>query len=178
MASASRCSRWPRGLGVDHQQLQQQFVTSSTWDYVEVRRRLALWVDAFIDPQAWIIDDTGFPKDGVRLPGWRGALGKTGNSQIGVSVHGGTDWASAAVNWRLFLPESGDDTAAGNTANPAVAEQIRARRARAGIGEQVRHLEKWRLALDMLDQLTEWGLPPGRWWPTPATAMPPNSASP
>jgi SRSO17 transposase len=27
-------------LGVDHQQL-QQFVTSSTWDYVEVRRRLA-----------------------------------------------------------------------------------------------------------------------------------------
>jgi SRSO17 transposase len=149
-------------LGVDHQQL-QQFVTSSTWDHVEVRRRLAVWAAGFIDPQAWIIDDTGFPKDGVRSPGvarmYCGALGKTGNCQIGVSVHAGTDWASAAINWRLFLPESWDDTVPGNAADPAVAEQIRARRARAGIGEQVRHREKWRLALDMLDQLIEWGMP-------------------
>ena len=29
-------------LGVDHQQL-QQFVTSSTWDHVEVRKRVARW---------------------------------------------------------------------------------------------------------------------------------------
>src|SRR5215208_2835318 len=29
-------------LGVDHQQL-QQFVTSSTWDHVGVRKRLARW---------------------------------------------------------------------------------------------------------------------------------------
>nr|WP_269323083.1 transposase [Pseudonocardia halophobica] len=29
-------------LGVDHQQL-QQFVTSSTWDYAQVRGRLARW---------------------------------------------------------------------------------------------------------------------------------------
>src|SRR3954471_16334368 len=36
-------------LGVDHQRL-QQFVTSSTWDHVEVRARLARWADAFIDP--------------------------------------------------------------------------------------------------------------------------------
>src|SRR5690349_25113286 len=80
-------------LGVDHQQL-QQFVTSSTWDHVEVRRRLAVWANEFVDPQAWIIDDTGFPKDGIRSPGvarmYCGALGKTGNCQIGVSVHAGT----------------------------------------------------------------------------------------
>src|SRR3954467_15376098 len=55
-------------LGIDHQQL-QQFVTSSTWDHVEVRRRLAVWANEFVDPQAWIIDDTGFPKDGIRSPG-------------------------------------------------------------------------------------------------------------
>src|SRR3569832_1327731 len=48
-------------LGVDHQQL-QQFVTSSTWDYVEVRRRLAGWAPEFVEPQAVIVDDTGFPK--------------------------------------------------------------------------------------------------------------------
>jgi len=152
-------------LGVDHQQL-QQFVTSSTWDYVEVRRRLAGWAAEFVDPQALIVDDTGFPKDGASSPGvarmYCGALGKTGNCQIGVSVHAATDWASAAVNWRLFLPESWDDaTVDTSTADGAqAAAEIRARRARAGIGEQVRHREKWRLALDMLDELVdEWGTP-------------------
>ena len=38
-------------LGVDHQQL-QQFVTSSTWDYAGVRRRVAGWAEEFIAPQA------------------------------------------------------------------------------------------------------------------------------
>src|SRR3954453_23499073 len=40
-----------------------------------------------------------------------------------------------------------------------LVERIRERRSRAGIGDAVRHREKWRLALDMLDQLIEWGLP-------------------
>src|SRR4051812_45377158 len=55
-------------LGVDHQRL-QQFLTSSTWDHVEVRERLARWADAVIDPDAYVIDDTGFPKDGSASPG-------------------------------------------------------------------------------------------------------------
>ena len=38
-------------LGVDHQQL-QQFVTSSTWDHVEVRKRVARWADDFLHPEA------------------------------------------------------------------------------------------------------------------------------
>ncbi|MCO1657138.1 transposase [Pseudonocardia sp. S2-4] len=59
----------------------------------------------------------------------------------------------------MFLPESWDDTRLDETADPALAEQVRQRRARAGIDDQVRHREKWRLALDMLDQLTDWGLP-------------------
>ena len=49
-------------LGVDHQQL-QQFVTSSTWDYAQVRGRLAWWAQEFIDQRAFVVDDTGFPKD-------------------------------------------------------------------------------------------------------------------
>jgi SRSO17 transposase len=77
-------------LGVDHQQL-QQFVSSSTWDYVEVRRRVARWAAAHIAPDAYAIDDTGFPKDGYDSPGvarmYCGALGKRGNCQIGVSVN-------------------------------------------------------------------------------------------
>src|SRR5215210_1798644 len=154
-------------LGVDHQQL-QQFVTSSTWDHVEVRKRVARWADEFIEPEAYVIDDSGFPKDGSDSPGvarmYSGTLGKVGNCQIGVSVHAVTDTASAAINWALFLPKSWDDTT--TTDAEAVAEIVR-RRARCKIPDQVRHREKWRLALDMLDQITGpptegggWGLPP------------------
>ena len=158
-------------LGVDHQQL-QQFVTSSTWDHVEVRKRVAQWADEFIEPEAYVIDDSGFPKDGSDSPGvarmYSGTLGKVGNCQIGVSVHAVTDTASAAINWALFLPKSWDDT---TTTDADVVTQIQRRRARCKIPDEVRHREKWRLALDMLDQITGppaqgggegggWGLPP------------------
>jgi SRSO17 transposase len=154
-------------LGVDHQQL-QQFVTTSTWDHVEVRRRLAVWAQEFVEPRALVVDDTGFPKDGKGSPGvarmYCGALGKTGNCQIGVSVHAVTDWASAAIDWRLFLPESWDDRKAEKAADGQAVAEIRARRARSAIPEEIRHREKWRLALDMLDEITGpspegWGLP-------------------
>lgn len=156
-------------LGVDHQQL-QQFVTSSTWDHVQVRGRVARWAEEFIDPRAFVVDDTGFPKDGADSPGvarmYSGSLGKVGNCQIGVSVHAVTDWASAAIDWRLFLPRSWDDTATADPDDPQTADRIRARRARSRIPEQVRHREKWRQALDMLDEITGaesgggWGLGP------------------
>jgi SRSO17 transposase len=87
---------------------------------------------------------------------YSGTLGKTGNCQIGVSVHLVTDRASAAANWRLFIPESWDDT---TMTDPVTAEAVRRRRARCKLGEDVRHREKWRLALDMLDEVTgTWGL--------------------
>jgi SRSO17 transposase len=147
-------------LGVDHQQL-QQFVSSSTWDYTEVRRRIARWAAEHIAPKAYAIDDTGFPKDGYDSPGvarmYCGALGKRGNCQIGVSVNLVSDRASSAVDWRLFNPESWDDTC---TDDELLAGAIRRRRQQAGIPDQVRHREKWRLALDMLDETREeWDLP-------------------
>jgi SRSO17 transposase len=150
-------------LGVDHQRL-QQFVSSSTWDYAVVRANLARWALATVSPDAYVVDDVGFPKDGDASPGvarqYCGALGKTGNCQVGVSVHLVTDTASAAVGWRLFLPESWDDA---TTDDPAEAARIRARRARSKIPHDVRHVEKWRLALDMLDEMiTRWGLPADR----------------
>lgn len=146
-------------LGVDHQGL-QQFLRNSTWEYGQVRRRLAGWAVDFVRPEALVIDDTGFPKDGPASPGvarmYSGALGKVGNCQIGVSVHAATDWASAALDWRLFLPASWDDT---GVEDPDEATAVRARRERAGIPDDARHREKWRLALDMLDELADWGVP-------------------
>lgn len=147
-------------LGVDHQQL-QQFITSSTWDYEQVRANVARWGSSYINPQAYVVDDTGFVKDGTASPcvarQYSGTLGKTGNCQIGVSVQMVTDTASLAANWRLFCPKSWDDT---SIDDPTAAERARRRRERAKIPDGVRHREKWRLALDMLDQMTDqWQLP-------------------
>ena len=157
-----RKSMQPMGerLGVDHQGL-QQFVSSSTWAVEPVRERLAVRAVAAIGPDAWVVDDTGFPKDGAASPGvarqYSGTLGKVANCQIGVSISAVTDTASCPLDWRLFMPERWDDAQA---ATPQAAATIRARRTRAGIPDSVRHREKWRLALDMLEELAGWGLTP------------------
>src|SRR3954464_7687497 len=91
-------------LGVDHQGL-QQFLSSSTWAVEPVRERLARRAIEGIAPQAWVVDDTGFPKDGTASPGvtrqYSGSLGKVGNCQIGVSICAVTDVASCPLDWRL-----------------------------------------------------------------------------
>ena len=126
----------------------QQFITDSPWDDRPVRRRLARRMTAEIEPDGWVVDDTALPKDGRFSPGvarqYCGALGKTANCQVIVSVNAVTDRASCPLDWRLFVPEEWD----------ADAE----RRKRAKIPEQVRHREKWRLAVDVLDELLDWGL--------------------
>jgi len=63
-------------------------------------------------------------------------LGKVRNCQIGVSVHAATDWASAALDWRLFLPASCDDA---GIEDPDAAAMVRARRRRTGIPDAARH---------------------------------------
>jgi SRSO17 transposase len=43
------------------EQCLQQFVNQSPWDWQPVRRELAVRMSAEIEPEAWIVDDTGFP---------------------------------------------------------------------------------------------------------------------
>lgn len=147
-------------LGVDHQRL-QQFITSSTWDYTAVRRRLAARALRVVTPEAWVLDDTGHLKDGDASPcvarQYTGTAGKVTNCQIAVSVHAVTDACSAPLGWRLFMPERWDETLA---ADRDAAALVAVRRKRCAIPEQVRHRPKWQLVLDMIDELAGWGHAP------------------
>src|SRR4051812_35597077 len=119
-------------LGGDHQGL-QQFVSSSTSAVQPVRERLARRPVGVIGPDAWVVDDTGFVKDGTASPGvarqYSGTLGKVGNCQVAVSICAVTDGASCPLNWRLFLPAGWDDTEASTREEAAV---IRLRRGPGG----------------------------------------------
>jgi len=131
------------------EQCLQQFVNQSPWLWEPVRRNLALRMDSEIEPEAWVIDDTGFPKFGEKSVGvarqYCGALGKVGNCQVGVSISAATPQASCPIDWRLFMPAEWD-------ADP--------RREACRVPEDVTHEPKWKLALQMIDELRGWGLEP------------------
>lgn len=132
------------------EQCLQQFVNQSPWAWAPVRARLARRMQRELEPEAWIVDDTGFPKFGRHSVGvarqYCGALGKVTNCQVGVSINAATDEASCPLDWRLFMPEEWD-----------ADEQ---RRLAAHVPEEIRHAPKWQLALEMLDELRSWGLEP------------------
>ncbi|MBN0049331.1 IS701 family transposase, partial [Streptomyces actuosus] len=83
---------------------------------------------------------------------YTGTAGKVTNCQVGVSLHLASDHASAAVNWRLFLPQTWDP------ASPKADAAKVARRTACGIPDDIGHVEKWQLALDMLDETRSWGI--------------------
>lgn len=62
--------------------------------------------------------------------------------------------ASCPVGWRLFMPASWDPASA------EAAVDVGLRRARAQVPDDVGHREKWRLGLDMIDEVIGWGLTP------------------
>jgi SRSO17 transposase len=137
-------------LSDGNEQNLQQFVNQSPWAWQPVMRRIAERMVPQIGPDAWVIDDVSFPKDGHMSVGvahqYCGALGKQANCQVAVSVHAVTDTASCPLQWRLFL---GEEWAADT-----------ARREKTGVPEHVSHREKWLLALDALDELAEWAMVP------------------
>jgi SRSO17 transposase len=136
------------------EQCLQQFVNQSPWDEVAVRRTLARRMSRELGARAWVIDDTGFPKFGKMSVGvarqYSGALGKVGNCQIGVSINACSDAASCPLDWRLFIPKEWDED----------GEFNQSRRAKCKLPEDAHHVEKWRLALEMIDELRGWGIEP------------------
>ena len=136
------------------EQCLQQFVNQSPWDPVAVRRAVSVRMSSELAPEAWVVDDTGFPKFGKRSVGvarqYSGALGKVGNCQVGVSINAAGENASCPLNWRLFVPVEWDEDSVWN----------QERRTQARLPEDVHHLEKWRLGLVMIDELIGWGITP------------------
>src|SRR3989304_1791288 len=102
----------------------QRFLADSPWDPALVVRRCAERVCPEIEVEAWVLDDTGFPKDGKHSPGvkrqYSGTLGKIGNCQIGVSVHAVGAKGTVPLGWARTCPRSGART-------PSVAARRRFR---------------------------------------------------
>jgi SRSO17 transposase len=127
----------------------QQFLADSPWDPVEVVRSCAVRLTPEIGVEAWVLDDTGFPKQGKRSPGvqrqYSGTLGKVGNCQIGVSLHAVGKHGTAPLGWALYLPEAWCD-------DPE-------RRARAKIPERVVFRTKPELGVGLVEQASGWNVP-------------------
>ena len=101
--------------------------------------------------EAWIIDDTGFPKKGKHSVGvarqYCGQLGKQDNCQAAVSLSIANRQASLPVRYRLYLPQEWADDAA--------------RRRRAYVPEEIVFETKPEIALEQLRWACKAGLPRG-----------------
>ena len=137
------------GGDADYQSL-QQFLADSPWDPVMVVGAVAERVVAAIDVEAWVLDDTGFPKDGKRSPGvkrqYSGTLGKIGNCQIGVSVHAVGSKGTVPLGWALYLPEDWCDDSE--------------RRRQAKIPDEVEFKTKPELGVELIERAAGWAISP------------------
>jgi len=100
---------------------------------------------------AWIVDDTGFPKQGKHSVGvarqYCGQLGKQDNCQAAVSLSVSTWSSSLPVAWRLYLPEAWCQDAK--------------RREQTGIPQAIEFRTKPEIALEQLRQAVEQKVPVG-----------------
>jgi SRSO17 transposase len=137
----------PRGL--------QRFLTDAPWDDTTVIDRVQETVAPLLAaPDAvFILDDTGFPKQGTHSVGvarqYSGTLGKVGNCQVGVFLGYASSRGHALVDRRLFLPEHWSDD--------------RERCAAAGVPEHVHHETKPTLGLALLAAARARGQLQSRW---------------
>jgi len=133
------------GDEADYQSM-QQFLADSPWDPAAVVRAVAERVAPQIDVEAWVLDDTGFPKDGKDSPGvkrqYSGTLGKIGNCQIGVSAHAVGVKGTVPLGFALYLPEEWCEDSE--------------RRRKAKIPDEVAFKTKPELGVELIERATGW----------------------
>ena len=132
----------------------------SPWSDRAVRREATRYVVEVLGARepitTWILDDTGFLKQGRHSPGvqrqYTGSAGKICNCQIGVSLSIATRTEQAPIDFELYLPESWTED--------------NVRRHEARIPKDVVFKTKTEQALDMLSRAVEDGVP-GQVWCLP-----------
>src|SRR3978361_1562348 len=144
----------PARTAAQHQSL-LHFVGVATWSDEQVLAKVREMVLPAIEKdgpiEAWIIDDTSFPKQGKHSVGvqhqYCGQLGKQANCQVAVSLSIANHSASLPVAYRLYLPQ--DWT------------KDRARRNKAGVPKEIKFKTKPEIALEQIRWACEAGLPRG-----------------
>ena len=142
----------PERTAAQHQSL-LHLVAQAPWSdqavLTRVRERVLPTITRNEPIQAWIIDDTGFPKKGSHSVGvarqYCGQLGKQDNCQVAVSVTLACQAGSLPVAWQLYLPKEW-------------AADL-PRRERAGVPQDVEFATKPAIALAQIERLMAQGAP-------------------
>lgn len=144
----------PARVAAQHQSL-LHFVGEGGWSdervLGKVREMVLPAVEQHGPIDAWIIDDTSFPKQGRHSVGvarqYCGQLGKEENCQVAVTLSLANSHASLPVAYRLYLPQEWTSD----------RERLR----KAGVPEDIGFKTKHEIALDQLRWACEAGLPRG-----------------
>jgi SRSO17 transposase len=131
----------PARTAAQHQSL-LHFVGVATWSdekvLTKVREMVLPSMERHGPIEAWIIDDTSFPKQGTHSVGvqhqYCGQLGKEANCQVAVSLSIANHSASLPVAYRLYLPKDWADD--------------KARRGKAGVPSDISFKTKPEVALE------------------------------
>ena len=144
----------PARVAAQHQSL-LHFVNEGRWSdepvLAKVREMVLPRIQRHGPIEAWIIDDTGLPKQGRHSVGvarqYCGQLGKQDNCQVAVSLSLANHHASLPVAYRLYLPKdwAGDSK----------------RRRKTGVPEDVGFKTKPEIALEQIDAACKADLPRG-----------------
>jgi len=144
----------PAGLSVQHQKL-LHFVANAPWPdervLAKVREMVVPAIERHGPIDAWIIDDTAFPKQGTHSVGvhhqYCGQLGKQANCQVVVTLSIANHHASLPIAYRLYLPQEWADDAA--------------RREKAHVPREITFKTKPQIALEQLREACKAGVPRG-----------------
>jgi SRSO17 transposase len=144
----------PARTAAQHQSL-LHFVGIAAWSdekvLAKVREMVLPAIERHGPIEAWIIDDTSFPKQGTHSVGvhhqYCGQLGKQANCQVAVSLSIANHSASLPVAYRLYLPKDWAEDGA--------------RRDKAGVPLDIKFKTKPEIALEQIRWACEAGLPRG-----------------
>jgi SRSO17 transposase len=144
----------PKRTAAQHQSL-LHFVGQAAWSdekvLAQVRETVLPQIERHGAIEAWIIDDTGFPKQGRHSVGvarqYCGQLGKQDNCQVAVSLSLANHHASLPAAYRLYLPQDWAQDAE--------------RRRKVGVPEDIGFMTKPQIALEQIRWACAAGRPRG-----------------